>query len=599
MRQNESSAKSKLRKLMYRYRKKVPLFDALLLFCQSWKSALDQEKKPEVAKDKAKPKPKALMVHHQVVPVLVEHADEFFDALAVYEKLRSQHRIRDLLQFSPKIEASATGKSAFLSEFKKLIIADRFDIYDDCYRHGLTLLGLLKDGILVQASVFDFIVKTFVKSAAKLRLQDEAYAAVADRRLERYESQAAIRSLAIMFSDGHPVRADELYSKVGSYRQGLAPSDVVRWAHVDIALGRAEVGQKRLEEFDAAHGLGKDGAEICLARYNVELLSGGDSAVRYFDKFLRLHGLCGLNPGRGPGRLDLQKLVFEQDPKASSLHCPDDPWVTVVMPAFNCSGTVGQALTSLLNQTYQNVEILIFNDCSTDDTMQVVKSVLADYQGSKKIRVLDNVHNVGPYVGRNAGIMLASGSYVTFNDGDDISHPFRIEHHVRFMEDRPGLLASNCLCLRVDSDGHIQLQRWGSRLYCHPVGATVFLRRNLLDKIGLYENVKFDADFEYDRRISFLLGKEGIEFTKLPLYFALSSGRSLTASGSGTLDVNRASQSRLLFKKAVWRKFQQGFEELSQDGAKGGLPEGDYSALDLFIPKEKVQEVLNGHLPAS
>ncbi|MFD6534463.1 glycosyltransferase [Streptomyces sp. NPDC060184] len=94
-----------------------------------------------------------------------------------------------------------------------------------------------------------------------------------------------------------------------------------------------------------------------------------------------------------------------------------DVWVTVVIPAYNAAATIGKALQSAVNQTYELVEIVIVDDASTDDTLDIVKSFAGT---NPRVRVLRRPTNSGG-VGapRNMGIAQAAGEYVMFLDADD------------------------------------------------------------------------------------------------------------------------------------------------------------------------------------
>lgn len=89
--------------------------------------------------------------------------------------------------------------------------------------------------------------------------------------------------------------------------------------------------------------------------------------------------------------------------------------VSVIMPAYNASQTIGRALESLRNQTYQDIEIIIINDGSTDETLEVVQEIA---RLDSRI-VIVNQSNSGPGFARNAGLNKAGGEFVYFMDSDD------------------------------------------------------------------------------------------------------------------------------------------------------------------------------------
>jgi glycosyltransferase involved in cell wall biosynthesis len=108
------------------------------------------------------------------------------------------------------------------------------------------------------------------------------------------------------------------------------------------------------------------------------------------------------------------------------------PLVSVIIPAYNAGKYIGEAIDSVLSQTYKNIEVIIINDASTDNTLDVIKN----YRGKdKRIRIFDNIKNMGIGMNRARGLELAKGEYICWQDADDISLPSRISHQVGFLID--------------------------------------------------------------------------------------------------------------------------------------------------------------------
>ncbi len=107
------------------------------------------------------------------------------------------------------------------------------------------------------------------------------------------------------------------------------------------------------------------------------------------------------------------------------------PEVSVVIPAYNLEKWLGDAVGSVLAQTFQNWELLIVNDGSTDNTL-----ALAHSYNDPRIRVIDQA-NAGVSAARNAGIAAAKGTYVTFLDADDVMLPNCLEARVQSMKSNP------------------------------------------------------------------------------------------------------------------------------------------------------------------
>lgn len=108
--------------------------------------------------------------------------------------------------------------------------------------------------------------------------------------------------------------------------------------------------------------------------------------------------------------------------------------VSVVIPTYNRAPTLPRALESTLAQTIDDLEILVVDDGSTDDTA----SVLATYQDvDSRVRPVVHATNQGANVARNTGIEHARGEYIAFLDSDDEWHPEKLERQLAALEDRP------------------------------------------------------------------------------------------------------------------------------------------------------------------
>ena len=103
--------------------------------------------------------------------------------------------------------------------------------------------------------------------------------------------------------------------------------------------------------------------------------------------------------------------------------------VSIIMPSYNTAEYIKNSVNSVLAQTYQNWELLIIEDCSTDNTMEVLSSF-----DDKRIKVLKNERNSGAALSRNYGLREAKGRWIAFLDSDDIWHPQKLEKQIAFME---------------------------------------------------------------------------------------------------------------------------------------------------------------------
>ncbi|MBL4873996.1 MAG: glycosyltransferase family 2 protein [Rhodobacteraceae bacterium] len=106
-----------------------------------------------------------------------------------------------------------------------------------------------------------------------------------------------------------------------------------------------------------------------------------------------------------------------------------NPLVSVVMPAYNSKSTINQSIHSVLAQTYENWELLIIDDASSDNTAALILEEHAD----ARIRLIKNDQNLGPAKSRNIGLDNANGDYIAFLDADDFWAKEKLKTQMAFM----------------------------------------------------------------------------------------------------------------------------------------------------------------------
>lgn len=115
------------------------------------------------------------------------------------------------------------------------------------------------------------------------------------------------------------------------------------------------------------------------------------------------------------------------------------PEVSVLMPVYNVQQYVAEAIESILNQTFSDFELIILDDCSVDNTTEIVKS----YSDPRIIYHRNNI-NIGLAENLNIGLKIASGTLIARMDGDDISLPTRLQVQVDFLENNPDIDLCSC-----------------------------------------------------------------------------------------------------------------------------------------------------------
>lgn len=118
----------------------------------------------------------------------------------------------------------------------------------------------------------------------------------------------------------------------------------------------------------------------------------------------------------------------------------DQPYVSIIIPAYNCEDTISETLDSILMQSYQNFEIVIINDGSTDHTVQIIM----DYKKKHSNIFVIQSKNMGPGYARNLGIEKSSGDYLYFVDSDDKIHRNTLERYIKLInENQSDLVVSS------------------------------------------------------------------------------------------------------------------------------------------------------------
>lgn len=128
----------------------------------------------------------------------------------------------------------------------------------------------------------------------------------------------------------------------------------------------------------------------------------------------------------------------------------ENPLVSVIMPCYNCEKFIEQAIESVINQTYSNIELIIINDCSTDNTSKI----LEEYNNRNNVIVLFNDINKGVSYSRNRGVSIANGDWIAFIDSDDYWDVTKIEKQIDKIKETNSKFVFNSTAY-VDENGKI------------------------------------------------------------------------------------------------------------------------------------------------
>lgn len=173
--------------------------------------------------------------------------------------------------------------------------------------------------------------------------------------------------------------------------------------------------------------------------------------------------------------------------------------VSIITPNWNCAKYICDTIRSVRAQTYQNWEIIIVDDCSTDDSCEVVKLQM---DADSRIRLLKNPKNSGAAVSRNYALREAKGRWIAFLDSDDLWAPEKLEKQLVFME-REACSFSYTEYKEIDDrsqetgvliSGPGKVSKLGMFAFCWPGCLTVMYDR---EKVGLIQIEDINKNNDY------------------------------------------------------------------------------------------------------
>ncbi|MDN4523031.1 glycosyltransferase family 2 protein [Fictibacillus fluitans] len=184
--------------------------------------------------------------------------------------------------------------------------------------------------------------------------------------------------------------------------------------------------------------------------------------------------------------------------------------VSIIVTCYNIEPYIEDCLTSLLNQTYKNIEVIIVNDASLDRSADKVRGWIKKNKPAFPVELINLPRNTGFSGALTTGYFLSSGEYIAVQDGDDLSHPQRIEKQVEFLQENQDtvLVGTN---YKTFLDGNFDQQKsvfwlkygedipkvyWnGGHCVCH---GTIMFRGETFDQLGgPTRRIKGAEDYEF------------------------------------------------------------------------------------------------------
>lgn len=172
--------------------------------------------------------------------------------------------------------------------------------------------------------------------------------------------------------------------------------------------------------------------------------------------------------------------------------------VSIIMPSYNTAQYIEQSIKSVIAQTYKNWELVVVDDCSTDNTDEIVEQFLTD----KRIKYLKNEHNSGAAVSRNRALREAKGKWIAFLDSDDLWMPEKLIWQIKFMK-KNNFYFSYTNYSEIDGSGKPngitvtgpkRITKIGMFNYCWPGCLTVMYDREYVGLVQI-KDIKKNNDY--------------------------------------------------------------------------------------------------------
>lgn len=194
------------------------------------------------------------------------------------------------------------------------------------------------------------------------------------------------------------------------------------------------------------------------------------------------------------------------------------PLVSVLMTAYNSQKRIESAIESLLQQSYLNLEIIVVDDGSVDDTCKIVERMR---KADSRVSLIRLPCNVGTYMAKSIGLEFASGDFVTCMDTDDWSHPQKIEVQANELIKDPTQVANLSCCIRVYDNGILDVSGYQRPIRINH-SSLMFRREEVLETSGAWcWFVRECSDTEIITRLRLIFGSERVR--RLPVVLSIVS----------------------------------------------------------------------------
>lgn len=281
--------------------------------------------------------------------------------------------------------------------------------------------------------------------------------------------------------------------------------------------------------------------------YNVqEIIPLPSKQLSYLNSFLEYYQLEGMRLINNSNKLSVLNITCS----CEQVYFKTLPLVSILVTTYNSKDSIESCLNSLLLQTYPNIEIIIVDDKSTDNTLEKVINLA---KIDKRIKLVSLPYNIGTFSAKNIGLQYAKGEFISCQDSDDYAHPRKVEKQIIPLLENKNIVCTVSQWVRLDSNGNAY-SRFIFPIMRHNPASLMFRKDIILNNIGGWDYVRTGADSEFFERLKLFFGSKAVKKINKPLTFGAHRANSLMTAKDTGYDCNGISNIRLEYWEA-WRKW--------------------------------------------
>ena len=409
------------------------------------------------------------------------------------------------------------------------------------------MLQIIRDPLLVVRYLFQY--QRRIDRAGRLRREGryaEASAILEEvtrRQPGNLSAQILLARIAMSMEDHakaemciDQIKRQAERQKIRRYGVILRAADILR------QMGRGEEGREMI----LRHAPPEVHAEsyLALASHATENTEEWEGLV---NRYLAGQGLSGIRATRETGEKRIRLRA------GGERRAERGPLVSVIMSAYNMQDHIRDAMRSILEQTWEDIELVVVDDRSRDGTAGVVREMM---QLDDRVRLIELPVNVGTYVCRNIAFGRCKGEFVAIQDADDWCHPERIRTQVEDMVGHPERIANIGGHVRMNESGVFELEGKNSYTRDKFMPSIMVRKERVMREFGYWDSVRIAADTEFWKRVTIFSPIEGTYIVPQVLVFYTRREDSLTMQAGTRLFDNYEAPSRREYKLSYqdWQK---------------------------------------------